>query len=182
MFFISFAGNAGQILYGRCCRNEKIQAFYKRTSSSLAERWPRGFWYPTITSWRLLKKFCKSCSCFASLRASSPVCASEVSVTRTRERGAGVSLPLPCSRLHRSLARSRETRFTRPNRRACSQTTVLLYRLVPLAKPKWKTASAKLSCSLQLALFSKTNKCIGKKKLFMIFIFDRNTRWPMFSL
>ena len=45
-----------------------------------------------------------------SLRASSPILASEASLVRTRERARG-----------RSLARSRETRFTRPNRRACSQ-------------------------------------------------------------
>ena len=48
-----------------------------------------------------------------SLRASSPSWASQSSLARTRERGA--------SRLGRSLARFRETRFTRPNRRACSQ-------------------------------------------------------------
>ena len=40
--------------------------------------------------------------CVYSLRASSPIWVSP-------------------SRLRRSLARSRETRFTRPNRRACSQ-------------------------------------------------------------
>ena len=52
-------------------------------------------------------------SCFTiSLRASSPIWASEASLARTRERP---------SRLRRSPARSRETRFTRPNRRACSQ-------------------------------------------------------------
>ena len=44
-----------------------------------------------------------------SLRASSPIWVSEVSLARPRERGG------------RSLARSRQTRFTRPNRRACSQ-------------------------------------------------------------
>ena len=39
--------------------------------------------------------------------------------------GDALSVPfivvLPASKLRRSLARSRETRFTRPNRRACSQ-------------------------------------------------------------
>ena len=36
-----------------------------------------------------------------------------------------LSSPFPCPpRLRRSLARSRETRFTRPNRRACSQAMV----------------------------------------------------------
>ena len=50
-----------------------------------------------------------------SLRASSPIWASEVSRAKTRERaakppGAG------------SLARSRKARFACPNRRACSQT------------------------------------------------------------
>ena len=40
----------------------------------------------------------------------SPIWASEVSLARTRERG--------------PLARSRETRFTRPNKRACSQVTL----------------------------------------------------------
>ena len=49
---------------------------------------------------------------YSSLRASSPVWASEAGLARTRERGAD---PLPI------LARSRETRFARPNRRACSQ-------------------------------------------------------------
>ena len=43
--------------------------------------------------------------------------ASEASLARTRERGVKERL------LRRSLARSRETRFARPNRRACSQTT-----------------------------------------------------------
>ena len=50
-----------------------------------------------------------SCLLSSSLRASSPIWASEASLARTRERGS------------RSLARSRETCFTRPNRRACSQ-------------------------------------------------------------
>ena len=36
---------------------------------------------------------------------------------------ATISLSLCSSRLRRSLARSRETRFNRPNRRACSQAT-----------------------------------------------------------
>ena len=45
-----------------------------------------------------------------SLRASSPIWASEASLARTRP-----------TRLRRSLALSRETRFTRPNRRACSK-------------------------------------------------------------
>ena len=48
-----------------------------------------------------------------SLRASSPIWASEANLARTRERGA--------EERHRSLARSRETRFTRPHRKACSQ-------------------------------------------------------------
>ena len=52
-----------------------------------------------------------------SLRASSPIWASEASLARTRERGAERPPPLAAS----PLARSRETRFTRPNRRACSQ-------------------------------------------------------------
>ena len=47
-----------------------------------------------------------------SLRASSPIWASNASLARTRERRP--------SRLRRSLACSRETRFTCPNRRACS--------------------------------------------------------------
>ena len=52
-------------------------------------------------------------SCFTiSLRARPPIWASEASLARTRERP---------SRLRRSPARSRETSFTRPNRRACSQ-------------------------------------------------------------
>ena len=45
-----------------------------------------------------------------SLRASSPIWASQSSLARTRERGAW--------RLGRLLARFRETRFTRPNRRS----------------------------------------------------------------
>jgi len=54
-----------------------------------------------------------------SLRASSPIWASEVSLARTRERGAEARASP--SQLRRSLARSRETPFARPNRRACSQ-------------------------------------------------------------
>ena len=46
-------------------------------------------------------------------RASSPIWASEASLVRGRGP----------SRLRRPLARSRETRFTRPNRRACAQAT-----------------------------------------------------------
>ena len=45
-----------------------------------------------------------------SLRASSPIWASEASLARTRERGAEARF-------------TRETRFTRPNRRAYSQAT-----------------------------------------------------------
>ena len=48
-----------------------------------------------------------------SLQASTPIWASEVSLARTRE-----ACP---SRFRRLLARSRETRFTRQNRGACSQ-------------------------------------------------------------
>ena len=48
-----------------------------------------------------------------SRRASSPIWASEASLVRGRGP----------SRLRRPLARSRETRFTRPNRRACAQAT-----------------------------------------------------------
>ena len=66
----------------------------------------------------------------ASLRASSPIWASEASLARTRERGAARSPFLCPSRLRRSLARSRETRLTRPNRRACSQATSWPERLV----------------------------------------------------
>ena len=61
----------------------------------------------------------------ASLRASSPIRASEGSLARTREgaakpRGAEErSFPGP------SLARSHEARFARLNRRACSQAIVL---------------------------------------------------------
>ena len=50
-----------------------------------------------------------------SLRASSPIWASEVSRAKTRERAAK-------PRGAGSLARSREARFACPNRRACSQT------------------------------------------------------------
>ena len=46
----------------------------------------------------------------SSLRASSPIWASEASLARTRERALGPSL-----------ARSREAHFACPNRRACSQ-------------------------------------------------------------
>ena len=50
----------------------------------------------------------------ASLRASSPIWASELSLARTHDEG-----PFLCPLgLRRSLARSRVTRFTRPNRRA----------------------------------------------------------------
>ena len=61
----------------------------------------------------------------ASLRASSPIRASEASLARTREgaakpRGAGER-----SFLGPSHARSREARFARLNMRACSQALVL---------------------------------------------------------
>ena len=46
-----------------------------------------------------------------SLRASSPIWASEASLARTRERAA----------MPRGAARSREAHFAYPNRRACSQ-------------------------------------------------------------
>ena len=59
-------------------------------------------------------EFPKKCS----LRASSPIWASEASLPRTRERGAEDSFPLP-SRFRRSHAHSHETHFTRSNRRAC---------------------------------------------------------------
>ena len=53
----------------------------------------------------------------SSLRASSPIWASE---PRENARARG-----PCpSPLRRSLVRSRETRFARPNRKACSQANV----------------------------------------------------------
>ena len=57
-----------------------------------------------------------------SLRASSPVWAS---LARTCELGAEGSF-LCSSRLRRSLARSRETRFARPNSRACSQARAIM--------------------------------------------------------
>ena len=58
-----------------------------------------------------------------SLRASSPIWASEASLAGTHVRGAEErrACILRPSRLRRSLARSRETCFTRPNRGACSQ-------------------------------------------------------------
>ena len=43
----------------------------------------------------------------------------------TRRQGRGRERPLGPSRLRRSLMRSRAARFARPNRRACSQATVL---------------------------------------------------------
>ena len=96
------------------------------------------------------------------------ICASEVSLARTRERGVGVPLPLAASLLARAFLRD----FS------LAQIGELARRLLfcfivwfALAKPEWKTASAKLSCSLQLKLFSKTNECIGKKKLLKIFIY-----------
>ena len=51
--------------------------------------------------------------------------ASRERVSDGRRKGelATISLSLCASRLRRSLARSRETRFNRPNRRACSQAT-----------------------------------------------------------
>ena len=55
-----------------------------------------------------------------SLRASSPVWASETGLARMRERAA---------KPRGALARSREARFACPNRRACSQAR---YLLVPL--------------------------------------------------
>ena len=62
-----------------------------------------------------------------SLRASSPIWASETSLKRTRERAAkprGAEERSPF--LGPSLARSREARFACPIRRACSQATKLL--------------------------------------------------------
>ena len=58
-----------------------------------------------------------------SLRASSPIWTSEVSLARKRERAAkpqGAE-----ERLCRSLMHSCETRFARPNRRACSQASYM---------------------------------------------------------
>ena len=63
------------------------------------------------------KKLLKSYQAQFSLQSSSPIWASEVSLARTRKRGAEENP----SRPRRSLTRSRETRFTLPNRRACSQ-------------------------------------------------------------
>ena len=65
-----------------------------------------------------------------SLRASSPIWASEASLARTRERAA--------KKRGQRKARSREARFVRPNRRACSQArkplcSRVLARLVSLA-------------------------------------------------
>jgi len=54
--------------------------------------------------------------CEISLRASCPIWVSEVSLARTRERGAENSPFLCPSRLRRSLSRSPETRFTRPKK------------------------------------------------------------------
>ena len=57
------------------------------------------------------------------------------------------SSPFLCpSRLRRSLARSRETRFTRPNRRACSRSN-----LMTLALPKIS--------SIFFSVFEKTSIC-----------------------
>ena len=64
-----------------------------------------GFWYRSDSSWRLMSLRQRDYWLLrSSLRASSPIWASEAS-------------------LRRSLASSRETRFARPNRRACSQAT-----------------------------------------------------------
>ena len=52
--------------------------------------------------------------------------AKQASRERTRERGAEERpFPFP-SQPRRLLARSREIRFTRPNRRACSQATMII--------------------------------------------------------
>ena len=59
--------------------------------------------------------------CRDSLRASSPIWASETSLARTRERAAK---PRGAEERSPSLARSREARFACPNRRACSQANV----------------------------------------------------------
>ena len=60
---------------------------------------------------------CAKISFERSLRASSPIWASEASLARTRERAAK-------PRGAPSLARSREAHFAYPNRRACSQATL----------------------------------------------------------
>ena len=73
--------------------------------------------YPVDSAIQLLNNLVQ-----ASLRESSPIWASEASFARTkrasRERASEGFCP---SRRRLSLARSHETRFTRPNRRACSQ-------------------------------------------------------------
>ena len=63
-------------------------------------------------------------SSISSLRASSPIWASEASLATTRERGAFFPLPLAASPLARAFSRSRETRFTRRNRRACLEADI----------------------------------------------------------
>ena len=95
-----------------------------------------------------------------SLRASSAVWASEVSLARTRERGAEERRVLCPSRLRRSLARSRETRFTRPNRRACSQAIRR-----PLVTT-WNYTYRYLEIAWNKSLFLKVDDCvrISRKK------------------
>ena len=64
----------------------------------------------------------------SSLRASSPIWASEASLARTRERAAKPRGAEERSRfLGPLLARSREARFPLPNRRPCSQATTVVF-------------------------------------------------------
>ena len=67
--------------------------------------------------WDICKRNWAEWCVFSSLRASSPICASETSLARARKRAAKPRGP--------SLARSREARFACPNRRACSQAMFL---------------------------------------------------------
>ena len=121
-----------------------------------------------------------------SLRASSPIWASDPSLARTRERaakprGAEESSPF----LGPSLARSWEARFARPNRRACSQarkktiqrvwgdllSVACLWYLLATAYPHPNLSEEQINFSHQ-SDWSDLPKCLKwlQKALFVLFL------------
>ena len=78
-----------------------------------------------LVYWFLLLAATQAYRCYYSLRAISPIWASEASLARTRKRAAK---PFLCP----SLARSREAHFASPNRRACWQAIVTTFQVLLL--------------------------------------------------
>ena len=90
-------------------------------------------WFLFFLFWSLLFALCPLCPLFRQAKWAS------------RERASEGP-----SRLRRSLARSRETRFTRPNRRACSQAIELLIMATLLSTQLFK--------ELCLAIYHNSNR------------------------